>query len=175
MVNRLADAGIVSEQNVQRANSVLSDYWTGKIALVWQADDVRAVIAQKLDVEVKDVYLSDLVADEILQSVLDHQDCSIGVNWDTIQWETEEALGESIHLYTIKTDFIKLKINNSPMFYILPNIPKVIKMAEEYFVDKKGFDKTDFVLEPAANAGWKDVDKDILVKLKNFDLTADNK
>lgn len=59
MVECLVGSGIVEPEKVGAASKILQKYWTGRIALVWQADDVREVIASKLGVELEDVLVSD--------------------------------------------------------------------------------------------------------------------
>ena len=71
MVECLVTSNVVASEKAADAQKALSNYWIGKIALTWQADDVRKTIADKLRVSIKDVFLSDIEADEILQSVLE--------------------------------------------------------------------------------------------------------
>ncbi len=101
MVDCLVTSDLVAEEKVTIVHQVLSQYWTGKIALVWQTDDVRSVVANKLGVELEEVLVSGLEADEILQSVLENHDCNIGVTWDNITWAIEETLLSS---FVLKSD-----------------------------------------------------------------------
>lgn len=59
MVECLVASGAVAEEKATIAHQVLGEYWIGKIAIVWQADDVREVIANKLGVELEDVLVPD--------------------------------------------------------------------------------------------------------------------
>lgn len=72
----------------------------GRIAIVWQADDVRSVIANKLGAKLESVFLSDAKVDEILHSVLDNHDCSVGVTWDSIAGAIEETLPSFLAQFT---------------------------------------------------------------------------
>lgn len=104
---------------------------------------------------------------EILQSVLDNQDCSIGVTWDHIIWATEEALGKSLEFYATPAEFIKLMCDDSPsQYYIIPNLPELIEIAKGYLVEAEELERTKFKIEPANNARWQDVDEDILGEVK---------
>lgn len=114
------------------------------------------------------MFLSDVEADEILQSVLDNQDCSIGVTWDHIIWATESILGESLEFYATPAEFIKLMCDDSPsQYYIIPNIPELIEVAKGYLADaEEELEHTEFKIESANNARWRDVDENILGEVK---------
>lgn len=92
IIDCLVSSGIIESEKRAAVRKVLNKYWTGRIAVVWQADDVREVIASKLGSKLENVFLSDETANEILQFVLDKHDCNIGITWDNIAWAAEEVL-----------------------------------------------------------------------------------
>ena len=60
MIVCLVTSNVIAEEKRSAAHKALSEYWTGRIALVWQADDVREVVANKLELKLENVLLSDL-------------------------------------------------------------------------------------------------------------------
>ena len=109
MIDCLVSSGIIESEKRLAAQKVLNQYWTGRIAIVWQADDVREVIANKLRVELENVVLSDKTADKILQFVLDNHDCNLGITWDNITWAVEEELQNLTTFHRNEAEFQSLE------------------------------------------------------------------
>lgn len=86
MVEELTVAGVLSDRTT--AETILTAYWQDKIALVWTTMD--------FDNEDKDENWQDCITHEqaigVLQSVLNHHDCSYGVTWQTIHDAATDAL-----------------------------------------------------------------------------------
>ena len=76
MTEVLANAGLLDKK--ANALKVLMDYWDDKIALIWSTEDVISRAKEKGQT------ISEEEARDILQSVLQHHDCTIGITWDTI-------------------------------------------------------------------------------------------
>jgi len=64
---------------------VLSEYWSDKIAHVWQVDDV-------IDVAVRTGKpITAQAANDVLQNIYDHIDCEYGITWTTIDVALEDC------------------------------------------------------------------------------------
>jgi hypothetical protein len=62
----------------------ISSYWEDKIAVVWQADDVMGLAADRGKNISKDQ------AVDILHSMLDNHDACYGISWDTIDYHISD-------------------------------------------------------------------------------------
>lgn len=84
--------------------------------------------------------------------------------------QQSQYTGESLEFYVTPAEFIKLMCDDSPsQYYIIPNIPELIEVAKGYLADaEEELEYTNFKIEPANNARWRDVDKDILPQIKSF-------
>jgi hypothetical protein len=82
MVEALQVAGLIPmDKNAeQEAVAVLEDYWTKRIGIVWEIDDIfhQAKVHGRL--------LTEEDAIEVLYKIQDDHDATIGVNWDTIDY-----------------------------------------------------------------------------------------
>jgi len=58
---------------------------------VWQRADVKHYASEVRDTPVD---LSDEACDDILSCIDRHMDCSLGINWDTIEAETDAYIKE---------------------------------------------------------------------------------
>ena len=66
---------------------VLAEYWSDKIAHVWQVDDViDAAVRRGLHITAQD-------ASDILQDIHDHIDCEYGITWTTIEVALDDCDG----------------------------------------------------------------------------------
>ena len=86
MADALIDAGlIIGTPDVQKTNmrpliiQTLQGLWKDKIAITWDANDVR-------DFALSDMQraLSDDETRQVLGFLMDEHDATLGVNWDTI-------------------------------------------------------------------------------------------
>jgi len=64
--------------------AALGEYWADKMALVWCVNDVLEQ-ADELGIA-----LSDKEAKSILDDILDHHDCEMGVSWLTLRCAIED-------------------------------------------------------------------------------------
>ena len=87
MVRSLVEAGLV--QNSQAADSVLSQYWRDKVAVVWTTDDVHS-IQDGFDEDKQTSSLSEEQAESILQRAFDKHDASEGITWESLRYYSEE-------------------------------------------------------------------------------------
>jgi len=87
MVRSLVEAGLV--QNSQAAESVLSQYWTDKVAVVWTTEDVHAV-QDNFDEDTETSSLSEEQAQSILQKAFDKHDANVGITWESLRHYSEE-------------------------------------------------------------------------------------
>lgn len=80
----LENAGIISSVNFNDAKKVLEDYWSDKVAVVWEIDDIlwKAQEDGKLVTEEE--------AKDVLNRMLNKHDATIGINWDTIGFYIED-------------------------------------------------------------------------------------
>jgi hypothetical protein len=63
---------------------ILSEYWSDKIAHVWQVEDViKAAVRRGIPTTVQ-------VANDSLQNIFDHLDCEYGITWTTIEVALED-------------------------------------------------------------------------------------
>ena len=62
----------------------LKDYWTDRVAVVWQSDDILEK-AEELGIQLTKQQVRD-----ILQVLIDKHDCEHGITWDTIEYAVEE-------------------------------------------------------------------------------------
>ena len=69
--------------------ATLSEFWEGKIALIWEIEDVFT------EAENMGVKLTKEQAIEVLQAVLDHHDATMGVSWTTLDCAIEDLLREN--------------------------------------------------------------------------------
>lgn len=84
MISKLIGKNIIQEINQQEAIETLQNYWDGKIAIVWSAQDImnRA--------EDNDIDITEEQAKDILNSILEKHDCEQGITWDTIDLAIQE-------------------------------------------------------------------------------------
>ena len=87
MVRSLVEAGLV--QNSQAAESVLSQYWTDKVAVVWTTEDVHAA-QNDFDEDEQTSSLSEEQAESILQRAFDKHDANVGITWESLRFWSEE-------------------------------------------------------------------------------------
>jgi hypothetical protein len=78
MVSKLVSKGIVPHFKYDEAYKALSLMWRGKIALVWTTEDILEYAKDN------DHKLTKTQALNILQDIEKNHDCSVGINFDTI-------------------------------------------------------------------------------------------
>ena len=81
MVNALNKAGVITDN--EKATEVLSDYWSDQIADVWHIQDVMDSMGKKYP------QMTESDATEILFKVHNNMDAELGINWTTIECETD--------------------------------------------------------------------------------------
>jgi len=93
-INEMAEALaplLTNAKDQARAVGILRQYWDDKIALTWSIEDVHNVANEH------DLALTNDEAWEILRSVLDGHDASLGVCWDTLWiYLQESGLGRAL-------------------------------------------------------------------------------
>lgn len=78
MANNLVKDGLLPQPRVYEAMDSMNRYWHDKIAVVWSANDIRAVAAQY------DVAVSGDEIDMVLDMLLEKHDATQGINWEQI-------------------------------------------------------------------------------------------
>lgn len=93
MALSLVEAGLATDE--KQALVVLSNYWLGKIAVVWCIDDVHS-IQKDFNRETEKSSLSDEQALEILLLALDNHNCANGITWESLRYWSQDYLEQEI-------------------------------------------------------------------------------
>ena len=89
MAVSLVEAGVATDK--QQVESVLSQYWADKVAVVWTTDDVHS-IQDDFDEDVCSSSLSEEQAESILHKTFDKHDANVGITWESLRFWSEEEL-----------------------------------------------------------------------------------
>jgi hypothetical protein len=84
MVEGLRTRGLVREDQVDAARDALRDFWSGKIAVVWEVGDVLNACPGLTDDE----------AAEVLYKAFREHDAEHGIGWDTFETWAVRMYGE---------------------------------------------------------------------------------
>ena len=78
MIKILVDKKLIKLADKGRVKTAFDQYWNDKIAITWCAEDViqYAKMHKKVVIEEEAI--------DILQAMLHHHDCEIGITWETI-------------------------------------------------------------------------------------------
>lgn len=79
----------IKRKTPKAVEAALQSYWKNRIAITWSTDDVITCG--------KDQYneiITEEEAENILNSLLDHHDASLGINWDTLYDTVDDFLDE---------------------------------------------------------------------------------
>jgi len=85
----LASLGL-GEEKRKIVHAAIASHWKGKIAIVWCTDDVFMAIKELGRFS----RITEEDAENILASVLDKHDASVGVSWDTLRIFAQDYLNE---------------------------------------------------------------------------------
>jgi hypothetical protein len=72
----------LTDSKVDKIKKALQDYWADKIAITWSISDIASLDCAE--------GLSDADLHNILESLFDNLDCSVGITWETIETAVNE-------------------------------------------------------------------------------------
>ena len=78
MAQQLIDGAVIKAEDKEAAIHCLMTYWDDKAAFVWTVADIMDYA------EEQGKQITENQAKQILDSLLDRHDASVGVNWDVI-------------------------------------------------------------------------------------------
>jgi len=78
MVEELIKDGVCSEDQRDQATKSIQKHWNETIAINWNVEDVLSCAKENY------IDITNEQALEVLQSVFENHDASVGVNWDVI-------------------------------------------------------------------------------------------
>lgn len=81
MIDALSKAGVINDK--EKAADVLCEYWSDQIADVWHVVDVMESMGDKHP------QMTESDAKKILWSVHNNANAELGINWSTIEHETD--------------------------------------------------------------------------------------